>query len=129
MDKKLYRSRDNRVIAGICGGLGEYFDIDPVIIRALFVVAAFGGGFGLLTYIVLWMAIPEEGGDRTTGTEASRHKGDGREGGNNTLAWTLLIFGAILLFNNYFPRMNMFRLWPVILIAAAIAVLKRPSHE
>jgi len=59
-DKQLMRSED-RMVAGVAGGLAEYFDIDPTIIRILFVLLAiFGGGFlGILIYIVLWIIMPD----------------------------------------------------------------------
>jgi len=57
--QKLYRSRDEKILAGVCGGLGEYFNIDPVFVRILFVVALFSGGLGLIAYIVFWIATPE----------------------------------------------------------------------
>lgn len=60
---KLYRSRSQKMIAGVCGGLGEYFDVDPVLIRLLFVVTAFISGVGILAYIVLWIVVPFEGED------------------------------------------------------------------
>ena len=56
----LRRSRDDRVIAGVCGGLGRYFGIDPVILRLVFVVLLLAGGSGILLYGVGWIAIPEE---------------------------------------------------------------------
>ncbi len=56
--KRLLRSNTNRVIAGVCGGIGEYFDIDPVLVRILFVLTAiFGAGF--IIYLVLWIMMPE----------------------------------------------------------------------
>src|SRR6478672_5535778 len=58
---RLYRSRSQKMIAGVCGGLGEYFDVDPVLIRLLFVVTAFISGIGILAYIVLWILVPLEG--------------------------------------------------------------------
>ena len=59
--KQLTRSRSNRVIAGLCAGLGEYFNIDPTIIRLLFVLGFFVGHFGVfLTYIIMALIIPEE---------------------------------------------------------------------
>jgi len=57
--KKLYRSRDERMIAGVCGGIGEYFDIDPTLIRLLTVAFILAGGSGILGYIVGWIIIPE----------------------------------------------------------------------
>ena len=62
---RLYRSRSEKMIAGVCGGLGEYFDVDPVLIRLLFVVTALLSGVGLLAYVVLWIVVPREGDDTT----------------------------------------------------------------
>ena len=58
--KKLYRSKKNKVIAGVCGGIGEYFNIDPVIIRLLWTLFIFVGGSGILAYIIAWIIIPKE---------------------------------------------------------------------
>jgi phage shock protein C len=56
---KLVRSERDKVIAGVCGGLAEHFDIDPVLVRAGFIVAALFGP-GMLAYVVLWIAVPKE---------------------------------------------------------------------
>jgi phage shock protein C len=58
MEGQLARSQSDHRIAGVCGGLGRYFGIDPVLIRVAFVVAAFMG-FGLLLYVVLWIVLPK----------------------------------------------------------------------
>jgi phage shock protein C len=58
--KKLYRSKKNRIIAGVCGGLGKYFDVDPTLIRLLWVIVFFMGGSGVLIYIIFWIVLPEE---------------------------------------------------------------------
>lgn len=59
--KKLYRSRDNRMIAGVCGGLGEFLGIDPTLIRLLFAVGAiFGVGATIILYIIMMFVVPEE---------------------------------------------------------------------
>lgn len=60
MEKKLYRSRTNRQISGVAGGLGEYFGVDPTLVRLAFVVFALMGGPGLLLYIILAIVVPEE---------------------------------------------------------------------
>lgn len=60
MEKKLYRSRKNYMVAGICGGLGEYFQIDPTIIRLAVAFTFLLGGTGLLVYLVAWIIIPLE---------------------------------------------------------------------
>lgn len=58
MEKKLYRSATNRKFAGVCGGLGEYFNVDPTLIRIIFVVAFFFAGVGILPYIILMLVMP-----------------------------------------------------------------------
>ena len=55
--KKLYRSRSNRVISGVCGGIGEYFNIDPIIVRILAIIIP---GIGIVTYIICAILIPSE---------------------------------------------------------------------
>jgi phage shock protein C len=56
--KKLYRSTDYRKIAGVCGGLGEYFNIDPIIFRMIFIALFFNGGAGIIIYILMWIFVP-----------------------------------------------------------------------
>jgi phage shock protein C len=58
--RRLYRSRTNRKLAGVCGGLAQYFNADPTLMRVLFVVLALLGGPGLLIYLLLWIVVPEE---------------------------------------------------------------------
>ncbi len=58
--QKLFRSRSEKVLAGVCGGLSQYFNIDPVFIRIVFVVALLSGGIGLIAYIIFWIAAPLE---------------------------------------------------------------------
>jgi len=57
---KLYRSKNNRWIAGICGGLGKFFNIDPTIVRVIWIIGTlFSMGFGIILYLILWAVIPE----------------------------------------------------------------------
>jgi phage shock protein C len=58
-NKRLERSTRDKWIGGVCGGLGHYFDIDPTIVRLIFLVAFFGFGTGLLVYLVLWVVMPQ----------------------------------------------------------------------
>jgi phage shock protein PspC (stress-responsive transcriptional regulator) len=55
--KRLTRSEDNRMVAGVCGGLGEFFGVDPVIVRVVLVVLALFGGSGLLLYAAMWLIV------------------------------------------------------------------------
>lgn len=59
MAKKLYKSRKSKMIGGVAGGLGDYFDIDPVIVRVLFILTAFAWGVSVIAYILLWIILPE----------------------------------------------------------------------
>ncbi len=58
MGKKLFKSNKNKVLTGTCGGIGEYFDIDPTIIRLIFIAVFVAGGSGLLIYIISALVIP-----------------------------------------------------------------------
>ncbi|MFA6263839.1 MAG: PspC domain-containing protein [Candidatus Babeliales bacterium] len=58
--ERLYRSRTDRKIGGVCGGLATYFNIDPVIIRLLFMLFVFLGGSGVIVYVIAWFVIPLE---------------------------------------------------------------------
>ena len=60
MSKKLTRSNNNVMIAGVAAGLGEYLDIDPVLIRVFFVLLTLLGGHGILIYFLLWLIMPQE---------------------------------------------------------------------
>lgn len=58
--RRLYRSRTDRMIGGVAAGLGQYFSIDPTLVRLLFVIGTLAGGPGLLAYIILLIIVPEE---------------------------------------------------------------------
>jgi phage shock protein PspC (stress-responsive transcriptional regulator) len=58
--RRLYRSRTDRKLAGVCGGLAQYSNIDATLIRVLFVVLALLGGPGLVIYLLMWILVPEE---------------------------------------------------------------------
>jgi phage shock protein C len=60
MVKKLYRSKKNRKIAGVCGGIAEYFGIDPIIVRLIALILVLSAGGGLIAYIIAWIVVPEE---------------------------------------------------------------------
>ncbi len=59
-NRRLYRSRTDRMISGVCGGLGEYLNIDPTVVRLLFALSLLIGGTGLLVYVVMLIVVPEE---------------------------------------------------------------------
>ena len=57
--KRLYRSRENAMLAGVCGGIGEYFDIDPTVVRLAWVILGFCGGVGIWAYLIAAVIIPQ----------------------------------------------------------------------
>ena len=60
MEKKLYRSKTNKKIAGVCGGVGEYLGVDPTVIRLIWVIFALCAGCGLLAYIIALIIMPDQ---------------------------------------------------------------------
>jgi phage shock protein PspC (stress-responsive transcriptional regulator) len=61
MNKRLYRSKTDKKIAGVCGGLAQYFNIDPTIVRIGFVILLLPGGLpGFVPYVIMWTIVPEE---------------------------------------------------------------------
>lgn len=58
--KKLYRSSTDRMLAGVCGGLGEYIGVDPTLVRLALILMAIFGGHGFLFYLILWLIVPEQ---------------------------------------------------------------------
>jgi phage shock protein PspC (stress-responsive transcriptional regulator) len=58
--KRLYRSRTDKILGGVCGGIAEYFHVDPVLIRVLWVILIFIMGTGILAYLVAWLIMPLE---------------------------------------------------------------------
>lgn len=111
MSTRLYRSKYNRYIGGVSGGLGEYFNIDPVIIRIIFFIAFIGWGTGLLAYIILWIFVPSNPyqDDRT-------HESDANKNAGTVIGAGLVLIGFALLVENFFPLFEWSYVWPLLLI-------------
>jgi phage shock protein C len=120
----LRRSRDERVLGGVCGGLGRYLGIDPALLRIAFVILAIAGGAGILLYIVSWILIPEqrEGEDLGTARPSSIDSTRLIVGG------ALIAVGTILLLNLSLPRIGKY-FWPLALIAVGVAVVIQASAD
>lgn len=122
--RRLMRSRDDRVIAGVCGGLGEYLGVDAVIIRIAALILLFAGGSGLLLYVIGWIAMPEEpaGGDATTPALAPGE----RTSGALVLGLVFVAIGGFFLLDQAFPdALEWEWIWPLALIAIGVLVLLR----
>ncbi len=125
--KRLFKSRANKIIAGVCGGLAEYFDVDPVIMRVLFVLLAFFGGSGFILYIACAIIMPKPVID-VAGMEASVESRS--TNARKLFGIALIIGGAIILFSNLglFSFLHMWDIswslvFPVLLILLGMAII------
>lgn len=118
----LRRSHDDRVIGGVCSGLGRYLGVDPVLLRIAFVVLAIAGGGGVILYIVGWILIPEEKPGEALGAKAPSSS----ESLRLVAGGTLIAIGVLLLLNLSIPRIGKY-LWPLALISIGIAVIVQVS--
>jgi len=118
MEKKLYRSTKNSMIAGVCGGLGEYFNIDPTIVRLLAILLIFAQGIGILLYIIAWIIVPRA--EAVEGKVVSEKEAESKK-----YLPGLILIGAGLLFliNNFVPWFHFHFIWPIILIIVGIFLL------
>jgi phage shock protein C len=138
MNRRLYRSSRERVISGVAGGVAEYFDIDPSIVRIAWVLLALiTGGVFLVLYGVMWLVVPVSYSS-TPGTRASAAEGEAASGsseappprppggsGSAGLVFGLIFVGLGLYFlaREYLPAFNIDRLWPLGLVALGVFLL------
>ena len=151
--KRLFRSRKDALIAGVCGGLAEYFDVDPSLVRLVFILAIFLGGAGLVVYLVAWLIVPENPEQSPTASfiknqqmkeevvgelrrmgsslaekfEATLEDEDGVQRPERRSAvfvgLALIVIGAAFFIKNFLPWLNLERLWPVLLIGVGVLLL------
>jgi phage shock protein PspC (stress-responsive transcriptional regulator) len=131
--KKLYRSRTDRVILGVCGGLGEYFGIDSLIIRLIFVALLFSGA-GLLIYFIFIILVPSEDKKIDNFVKDSTKTA-------NISDWRfifgiiIIIIGVFMLASNCFPDgMALFKniwrnFWPIVLIILGGMILLKKNND
>lgn len=126
----LRRSRSDRVVAGVAGGLGQYFGIDPVIVRIAFIVLTVFSGTGFLLYLLGWIVIAKDGDHESSAMRALRGSPDGNRG----LLFVVLAVGAILVISSPFIWWEGFGIGdglalPLLLIAAGVAFLVWPADR
>ena len=130
MNKKIKRSKTDRIFAGVCGGIGEYFNIDPVVVRIIWVLVAFmPGGPGFLAYLICALIIPEDDGIIYQDEEADTK--------NNTAIFigiAMIILGVITLSKNIWPQFthilrNIGRYWPALFIVFGIYIIINQLNE
>lgn len=115
---RLRRSRDDKVVAGVCGGLGAYFGVDPLWFRLAFVVLAVGGGSGVLIYLLAWLIVPAQGEGETLVMRDGATSADGAV----MVGVALVAVGLMLLFNTLVPWFDRI-LWPMVVIVAGLGLL------
>jgi len=140
MQKKLYRSRNDVVIGGVCGGIAEYFGVDAILVRLLAVFAVLFGGGGILAYIIMWIIVPErprhlddedynnednQGYNYDTEEDGTVKKYDNRK----VFGIGLIALGVYLGVERFIPWELSEYLWPVILIIGGFVILTRGKGE
>lgn len=129
---RLYRSTSDKVIGGVAGGLGDYLNIDPVIVRIIFVLLAIFGGSGVLVYIILWIVIPEKSfmfgevqPEEQDGKGEPQMVAEKRKSNSSLIAGIILIaFGLLFLVDRLMPMYHIWDFWPLLLIGAGILLIK-----
>lgn len=143
--RRLYRSRDQGMIAGVCAGIAEYLDIDPTLVRLVAILTIFAGGAGVVAYLIGWVIIPpnpaqeptrgfqraEETKERvveeirTAGerVEEEVRSREGQERGRILAGLVLVLLGLIFLLNQLVDWLSWGELWPLVLIAVGVVLL------
>jgi phage shock protein C len=146
--KRLYRSRKDKMIAGVCGGIGEYFNIDPVIIRVIAIVLTLWGGSGIIAYIIAMIIIPlspEPADDkikRPSKAETSPPKPatsrPSSDTGSLIVGIILVILGAFFLMRNFtffneyywwFRHQIGHIFWPAVLIIIGAFIIIKGTRK
>lgn len=135
MEKKLKRSRSNKVIGGVCGGIGEYFDIDPVFVRIIAVLLALGThGVGFMAYIVAMIIMPKDEVEFRVNEKGETVQVEDTQkeysSWNRYLPGMLLIcVGIIWLVRENFYWFNWDEFWPLILIVGGLLLIFRKKNK
>jgi len=147
--KKLYRSTTNYVLAGVCGGIAEYFNVDPIIIRLIFILFALANGSGIIIYIIMAIIIPKNKGefkdknrkqnakmfanDLKTGAKSMAHeikKSGLFKSDRDLIALIIILFGLAAFFEQIFPN-HMFKLeifWPILIVLIGFYLLLKKNN-
>ena len=128
-NKKLYRSRVDCKIGGVCAGLAEYFNIDATIVRIIAILLIFADGIGLIGYLIAWIIIPRRPIDSAVEvtqpeTLPEKKPGDNGKGWNIMIPGiVLIVIGILFLIKNSYWWFDMGDLWPILLIVIGILML------
>jgi phage shock protein PspC (stress-responsive transcriptional regulator) len=133
VQKKLYRSRTDSTIGGVCGGLGDYFNVDPTFIRIVAVLLVFADGIGILAYILAWIIIPQEPvGEVEVVEDGQPTTPKKREyaGWNKYIPGGILIgVGVYFILRENFWWWHIERYWPLLIIFVGLFLLLRSGSR
>jgi phage shock protein C len=140
VNRRLYRCRDNRVIAGVAAGVAEYFDVDPALVRLFFFLSIFVGGFGVLLYIAMALIVPLEplnpeaaALEAADAPEGHRHVARGSGRVTTIVGLGLIALGGLSLLHSLLPDMSFRFVWPAFIIGIGVllvaAAMRRESRE
>lgn len=125
--KRLYLSRTDKVIGGVCGGLGEYFGIDPVFIRIVTVLLVFFHGIGLLGYLIAWVVMPKQPASEVVVESKAEAKVEYHAWNRYIPGAALVLIGLFFLLERHYWWWHIERLWPLVVIAAGVLLIAYSS--
>lgn len=121
--KRLQRNTQNKVIAGVCSGLADFFGIDVALMRVIFILLLVAGYSGFLIYLILWIVMPKanhaenQSYDNAGSTVAQSGKG-------SWIAGVILIaIGSLCLLDDFLPKFDWSTIWPVLLIVLGLLLI------
>ncbi len=135
MDKKLYKSQTDKMLAGVCGGIAEYLNVDSTVIRLLWLLVILLGGSGIILYILAWAIIPSNQKESVQTVEKvetietsddfnNEAKTEPRNESSKNMGIILLIVGLIILFTQIAPiYIPWTKIWPVLIIALGLYLI------
>jgi len=127
-EPRLTRSRDDRVIAGVCAGLARYLGIDPVLVRIAALLLIFAGGLGIVLYVIGWITMPEERLVTDGLTEHEHVEPEDeleRRRGAAIFGLVFIVLGIFFLLDEVWPDLSWQYVWPAALIAVGFAIIVR----
>lgn len=136
MVRKLYKSSKDKVLAGVCGGVAEYFDIDPTLVRLAWVLISLTWGIGIIGYIICAIIIPERpsilNANSTIEGELNENEQNNFNAKNNdknrlVFGGILIIIGSVLLIKKFFYWLDFENIWAMLLVLTGIYLLVKKS--
>jgi phage shock protein PspC (stress-responsive transcriptional regulator) len=122
--RRLYRRTDRRVVAGVAAGLGDYFEVDPVWIRLLFVLTALIGALGIVAYGALWLLVPPAVGPVPDRPRTAGRRGRTRDRIPVWIGMALIAVGALILADRFLSWTPEGLFWGAVLIVLGVALFR-----